>query len=173
MEDKEKTKQESEERYRAVFEQCPIGIGLASLGGKVLSCNKAMETITGYTIEELKKLNLADTYENPKDRKRLLEAINRDGGVANFPVRLRRKDGTLYYALLNVSRVHTGRQDFLQTLCLDISKRKKAEESLEEEKKLLERMNKFMMDRELRIIELKRQVNSLLEDAGKPKQYEV
>jgi PAS domain S-box-containing protein len=122
---------ESEERYRLLFEQSPIGVGLASPDGKVISANKAMEAITGYTIEELKEINLVDIYENPEDRKALLEAVNRDGGVVNFPVRLKRKDATPYDALLTLSRVHRpGGEDLFQTICVDITKQKQAERAL-------------------------------------------
>jgi len=126
---------ESEKRYRLLFEHSPIGTGLASADGKVISINKAMEAITGYSLEELKKINLADTYENPEDRRALLEAINRYGSVVDYPVRLKRKDGTLYDVLLTISRVHhLGSEDLFQTICVDVSKRKQAEE----EKKKLE-----------------------------------
>ena len=122
---------ENVERYRLLFEQSPIGIGLASLGGEVISINKAMQAITGYSLEELKKINLADTYEKPEHRKALLEAVNRYGGVVDYPVRLKRKDGTLYDALLTISRVHHGDEDLFQTICVDVSKRKRAEEERE------------------------------------------
>jgi PAS domain S-box-containing protein len=126
---------DSEKRYRFLFEHLPIGTGLASAAGKVISINKAMEAITGYSLEALKKINLADTYENPEDRRALLEAINRYGSVVDYPVRLKRKDGTLCDVLLTISRVHhLGKEDLFQTICVDVSKRKQAEE----EKKKLE-----------------------------------
>jgi PAS domain S-box-containing protein len=90
-----------------------------------------MEAITGYSIEELKKINLADTYENPRDRKALFEAISRYGGVANFPVRLKRKDGTPYDCLLTISEFHSiGSENLYQTICIDITERKRMEEAL-------------------------------------------
>ena len=122
---------ESEERYRRIFEGSPIGIGLASIDGKVVAMNKAMETITGYTIREFKKISLTDTYDNLKDRQALLKAIKRYGRVANFPARLKRKDGTLYDALLSVSRVEVSGEDLLETICLDISERKRMEDALQ------------------------------------------
>ncbi len=130
---------ESEERYRLLFEHSPIGTGLASADGKVIFINKAMEAITGYSLEELKKINLADTFENPEDRMALLEAINLYGSVVDYPVRLKRKDGTLYDALLTKTRVHhLGGEDLFQTICVDVSKRKQAEEG---KKKLENRLN--------------------------------
>jgi PAS domain S-box-containing protein len=90
-----------------------------------------MEAISGYSMEELKGINLADCYENREDRKAVTEAVNRNGGVVNFPVRLRRKDGTSYDSLLTISPVyHPGSEGLFQTICIDITERKRAEEVL-------------------------------------------
>lgn len=123
----EKALRESEKGYRYLFEQSLLGIGLATPDGKVIRANKTMEVITGYFEEELKKINLADTYENPADKKELLETIERYGCAVDFPTRLKRKDGTIYDALLNVSRVHLAGKDLFQTICMDITERKRAE----------------------------------------------
>jgi len=120
---------ESEKRYRHIFEHSPIGIGISSLKGNVITANKAMETITGYTLKEFRKINIADIYENKEDRKKLLDAINRHGGVSNYPVRLKRRDGTPYGALLSISRINIGGKDFLHTICLDITGQKEVARS--------------------------------------------
>ena len=49
--------------------------------------------------------------------------------------------------------------------------RKEAVDALEKEKMQLEQMNKIMMDREERVLELKQQVDALLEELGRPRQY--
>jgi len=128
----EKKLRESEARYRNLFERSPLGIGLATPDGRVVHINKTMEVITGYFKEELKKINIADIYENQQDRRKLLETIERYGCAVDFPARLKRKDGTLFDALLNVSRVRFGDRDFFQTICMDITERKKAQEALRE-----------------------------------------
>ncbi|MGA2239774.1 MAG: PAS domain S-box protein [Candidatus Bathyarchaeia archaeon] len=120
----------SEERHRLLFEKSPVGIGLASLDGKVLAANETMQAITGYSLEELKRIALADTYENPADRKKLLDSLDQAGSVADYPVRLRRKDGTPYDALLTISRVHIADKEFLQTTCVDITERKRMEKEI-------------------------------------------
>ena len=92
-----------------------------------------MEKITGYSVEELKKINLVDIYKNPEERKALMEAVTRLGGVSNFPAVLKRKDGTPYNVLLTLSRFHNLRgEDLFQTICIDITERKRVEETLRE-----------------------------------------
>lgn len=53
----------------------------------------------------------------------------------------------------------------------DITERKQAEEELKQKMKQLERFNKVVVDRELRMIELKREINDLLKKAGLEKKY--
>ncbi|MBU1635177.1 PAS domain S-box protein, partial [bacterium] len=55
----------------------------------------------------------------------------------------------------------------------DITKRKQAEEELQERLQELEIYYKATMGREGRIIELKQQVNELLAQLGKAKKYDV
>ena len=125
---------ENEERYRYLYENSPTGMGFASVDGRVISCNEAMEDITGYSLEEFKKINLADTYQNPDDREALMEAVKRRGRVVNFPVLLKRKDGTPCNALLTLWRFRNlGGEDLLQTICIDITDHKRLEEALREQ----------------------------------------
>ena len=84
-----------------------------------------MQVITGYTLKEFRKINLADTYVNEKDRKVLLEALDRYGSLTDYRVRLKRKDGTPYDALLSVSRINIGGKDYVHTICHVITGKKK------------------------------------------------
>ena len=54
----------------------------------------------------------------------------------------------------------------------DISKRKEAEEEKTKTMAETERMNKLMMGREKRVIEMKREVNALLGELGREPQYQ-
>ena len=134
----EEALRESEERYRLLFEKSPVGIGLASVDGRIVSANEIMQAITGYSAEELREIRLADTYENPADREKLLETLRRDGAVVNHPARLKRKDGTPYHALLSVSRISIAGKGLLQTTCIDITERKRAENALRQQYSMLD-----------------------------------
>ncbi|MGD8979429.1 MAG: hypothetical protein PVH23_05120, partial [candidate division WOR-3 bacterium] len=62
-------------------------------------------------------INIADTYVSVDDRRRLLQALNQYGRVTDYRVRLKRKDGTPYDAILNISRVNIGGNDYYHTMC--------------------------------------------------------
>lgn len=111
----------SEERYRLLFECSPIGVGIVSLDGVVVDSNRAMQTLTGYSKVELEKTNLTDLYENPKQKKELIEALRGHHAVIDPLVRMKRKNGTLYDAILTVTLVHIRDKDFLQTTLQDIT----------------------------------------------------
>ncbi len=55
----------------------------------------------------------------------------------------------------------------------DITESKRVEQQLRDTIQKLEQMNRLMMGREDRVIELKQEINGLLKNAGKPRRYEV
>ncbi len=124
----EEALRESEERWYNIFNHAPIGICLSTPDGKMLSTNKALETITGYTFKEFKNVDNLDIYENPEDKRRLLDILNQNGRVSNHTMRLKRKDGISYDALLNIMQTHVKGEVVFQTTCIDITERKRDEE---------------------------------------------
>jgi len=126
---------ENQDKYQRLFEESPIGIGVASLDGKVISCNKAMEAITGYSIEELKHINLTDIYAHPTDREEILEMLKQYGRLVNYLVQLKRKDGRVYDAILSMVPIRLNGGNVIQTTCIDMTERRKVEESLKESRR--------------------------------------
>jgi PAS domain S-box-containing protein len=126
----EEALRESEERYRLLFEQSPIGIGILSLDGVVVDANRAMQTVTGCCKVELEKINLTELCANPKQRKVLIEDLRRHATAIDLIVRLKHKDGTLYDASMTVTRIRIRDEDFLQTTLQDITEHKRAGENL-------------------------------------------
>jgi len=118
-------------RYQNLFETTPIGVGVATREGKVLECNKAMLQMTGYSLEEFKQINLADTYQEPRSRQMLLRRLQKDGFVRDFEVQLKRKDGATYYASLTIAPITLDGRDVLLTAQEDITERKRNEDSLD------------------------------------------
>ncbi|MBK8342131.1 MAG: PAS domain S-box protein [Bacteroidetes bacterium] len=58
----------SELKYRSLLEQLTDAIYFTSSDGRFLEFNKATVELLGYSYDELKQLNVENTYANPEDR---------------------------------------------------------------------------------------------------------
>jgi PAS domain S-box-containing protein len=128
----EKALERSEQWYRLIIDNTPIGIGFATLDGRVVTYNKAMETITGYSAEDFNKINLVDMYVDETDRDVMLQELGRNGSIIDYPVQLKRKDGTKYDAVITSKLTTIENKQFVQTILHDVTERKRAEEALKE-----------------------------------------
>jgi hypothetical protein len=63
--------------------------------------------------------------------------------------------------------------DYFAAIILDISDLKKAEEDLRKKNSELELINRFAVDREIKMIELKKQINDLSVQLGKAMPYNL
>ncbi len=68
---------------------------------------------------------------------------------------------------------NSGNVTHVLTISRDITERKRAEEEREKKNEELRRFNKLAVGRELRMIELKKEINALLEDLGKEPRYRI
>ncbi|MEJ2248538.1 MAG: PAS domain S-box protein [Candidatus Lokiarchaeota archaeon] len=74
-----KTEQElkkSEERYRTLYQNTPIGISITDFDGNVLAMNDRMKIITGFeSIDEFNRVKVSSTYKNPLERENMLKEL--------------------------------------------------------------------------------------------------
>src|SRR6476661_5728907 len=125
----------SEERWRLVFENSTLGIMLTDHDHRFLATNRALQTMVGYTAQELLKLSPVDIiFEEEREgaRRRLAELSA--GERANYEVvtRYRRKDGSSIWVNTFVSTIPAGENStpiYIAT-AIDISDRHKAESDL-------------------------------------------
>jgi two-component system cell cycle sensor histidine kinase/response regulator CckA len=66
-----------------------------------------------------------------------------------------------------------GGRYLLAGFTIDITDRKKSEEKINEKVKELERFNVLMVNRELKMIELKKEINQLLDRMGEKSKYKI
>jgi len=127
----EEALQESELRYRTLFETLPVGV-LAALDGRVTDANSTMLQMMGCSSEEIRQFNVRDLYHTQEERTRLLEQVQRDGLVRNFEAELKSKDGSTYYASLNVTAMKIRNETVLVTVARDITEQRRMERALAE-----------------------------------------
>jgi PAS domain S-box-containing protein len=85
--------------------------------------------------------------------------------------KLVKANGETVPILKTVTRMILGGSEHLVESFIDITERKRAEEELKKRAEELEKMNKFMVGRELDMIELKKEVNQLLKELGRTEKY--
>ena len=126
---------ESEERYRALFDNAGIGIDLLDRNGRILKVNRALMQMLGYTEEEFRRLTFED-ITHPDDReisRRNLEALVA-GEVQSYRLEKRylRKDGSILWGDLSISTTRDASGQHAATIGViaDITERKRAEEAL-------------------------------------------
>ncbi|MBX3037285.1 MAG: GAF domain-containing protein [Anaerolineales bacterium] len=122
---------QNEEQYRALFENVPIGIGLADTEGNLITFNDAMLKPGGYTREEVEALgNVAALYQDAGQRNEALRIFRQQGFLNQYPVQFKRKDGTPYDTLLSLTLIQINGKPFVQALVEDVTEKKRAEEAL-------------------------------------------
>ncbi|MGL5877720.1 MAG: PAS domain-containing sensor histidine kinase, partial [Xenococcaceae cyanobacterium] len=132
----EKALSESEERFRAAFEQAAVGIVQTDINGKFSQINHKFADIVGYPpIELLDKYFVDITYPDDISLDRLEIQLLLAGDLKTFAREKRyvRKDKTLVWVNISVSLVRKidGEPDYLIGILQDISDRKQAEEALQ------------------------------------------
>ncbi|MFQ6605286.1 MAG: PAS domain S-box protein [Fidelibacterota bacterium] len=122
----------SERKFRALFEESQDAIYITDGNGKLLEFNPAFRELFGYMDDELKGINVAKLYLNRSDRRRFRDTIRKKGYIKNYPVNLKRKDGTIMSCLIS-SSVQSGpnASGKYQGIIRDISKIEKARKELE------------------------------------------
>jgi len=85
----------AERRYRQLLEQFPVGVYRSRMDGVLIEVNSALTEMLGYpSAEALMVVNARDLYVDLEDRRRWQEGLAREGALAHFDVRLRRRDGS-------------------------------------------------------------------------------
>src|SRR6185436_2345817 len=131
----EEALRESEERWRAVFDNSAAGIALANPSGRFLAGNLAYQKMLGYSEKELRELSFLDiTHEDYRDANSELTTELLEGKRQYFEMekRYRRKDGNLIWVRVHVSLV-PGTQSiprFFLAIVEDITARRRANEEL-------------------------------------------
>ncbi len=129
----EEALQESEERYRSLFERNLAGVYLTTFGGQVLDCNEAFVQILGFdSREEVLSCRALELYYDAADRERFITQLLKQRTLTGYEWCLRRKDGSPIWVLENSNLIPggDGTPAFLQGTLIDITELKRAEREI-------------------------------------------
>jgi PAS domain S-box-containing protein len=130
-------RREAEERYRAIFEQCPDAIGILDPETmKFADFNTVAHNRLGYTREEFAALTIFDVIDgfSPEHFAESTRILN-EKESATFEIRDRTKTGELRDVLVSVRRLILDGRTMSQSVVKDITESKRMEDALRQSEK--------------------------------------
>ena len=138
---------ESEERFRAIFEQAAIGIALATTEGQIIRVNQRLCDLLGYSESTLLTLT-AQSITHPEDLEKSLKYTQQAllGKIQTYSIETRYicHDGQSRWVNLTASLLHdaAGTPQYFIGVLEDIHERKQAEAALQRAKEAAEIANR-------------------------------
>lgn len=165
-----------EKKFRRIFEGSHDMIYTSKLDGSILDVNQAGVDMLGYrSREDLLQMGSAiNFYRKPRDRKKFIELMNREGFVKDYEVEFKRHDGSPIHVLISSRRYENSetRDVEYEGIIKDITRRKNTEEEIWERNRELSILNslavalndvtdlkqllKFTLENVLNVLRLKR-----------------
>ncbi len=98
---------ESEEKFRTLLENIPTCLYMTTHDGRFISMNPGAPKMFGYKdIDEMMKTSVKDCYATLDDRAELISELDKNGYVKNMEIQLKKKDGSVFWALVNANTVY-------------------------------------------------------------------
>ncbi len=168
----------SRDYLKAVLDSTTDAIYVAdSKNGRILDVNRSMCEMYGYSHTEALQTPPGGLSQGvpPYSQAEAMawQEQARNCGPQTFEWLAKRKIGTLFWAEVSIRFATLGTAERMVVTVRDISERKQVEEALKQKYTELERFNKVTVGREVRMIELKREINALLKAAGQPEKYRI
>ena len=172
----EKALKESEERLKNILETSNEGFWLIDNEASTVDVNDAMCLIMDRRREAImgKKVVEFLDAENQHILKREM-LLRRQGKSSAYELALLRPDGKKVPCLFNATPLFdaSGNKVGSFAMVTDIAERKQAEEALHQNLDDLERFSKVAIGREERMIELKQEINTMLQSTGQTEKYKI
>ena len=132
----EKKLQESEKRYRSLYEYALSGLYRSRISdGKMLLANKIVADMLGYeSVEELtKEFIFSETY-SPERRLELIRILEQEGTVNDFEIEVKKRDGEKIDLIIS-AKIYP-EDGYIEGAMIDITERKNLENQVRQAQKM-------------------------------------
>ena len=173
------------EQRQAQYARSLIEAGLDPLvtispEGKITDVNEATVKVTGIPRDELIETDFSDYFTEPDKANEGYQRAFAEGSVTDYPLTMRHRDGALTDVLYNAAVYRDAAGNVLGVFAAarDVTEQKQAQAAIAQQAKELdrlaelERFQRLTVGRELKMIELKKEIEHLRKlvnaDGGRP-----
>jgi PAS domain S-box-containing protein len=179
LKEAEEKLESSEINYRTIFNSTSEAVFIDDAStGQMIDINDTVLKMYGYdSKEEVLALNIGELsanigeYSNERAQELIRKTI--EEGPQRFEWLAKRKDGSTFWIEMYLKKTYILGQERILAVGREIDEQKKAKEKILNQLAELQRWQNVMLNREDRVIELKKEVNELLQQLGKQKKYEI
>ncbi len=135
---------ESELKYSILIDLIPVGVSVTTFDSKILEVNNALVNMMGYiSKKEFKEKKAIDFYLDPEDRNIFLREVEK-GSITGFEHQVVRKDGSHFWgSMTSLTQQSDKYGKIIINTFIDISQRKKIEQSFHRESSLVALLQKI------------------------------
>ncbi len=139
---------EAEERYRGLFDQTHDAVFIIDLKGNYLEANRRASHLLGYTLEEIRQLNLKDISVEMPESQTIYDRLLAGEHIPTYERVFRKKDGNQLTGEIAAELVRDaqGRPLHIQSVVRDIHQRKYTEEQLHRQNEYLTVLHRITLD---------------------------
>lgn len=149
--------------FKRIFDNFQDLYYRTDLDGVIKLVSPSVKVLTGYNPQDIIGKKSSEIYYNPEDRDIFLKEIKNKGEVRNFNTKLINNKGQAVdvsitsHIIFDANKKPIGIEGIIRDITNDVKSENKIKMKIAE----LERLNKLMIGRELKMVELKEKINQL------------
>ncbi len=143
--------------------------------GTIQFVNEAAVSTFCYSEEKILGSPITRCFPIDEERFRseIWTPLLEEGALVQYETEAQRCDGTRFDVAISGARLKQtveGKTNIV-LIARDITEKKQAAEAMAEKLRYIQKINDLMVGREMRIVQIKEEVNTLLEELGRPRKY--
>ncbi|MDJ0802969.1 MAG: transporter substrate-binding domain-containing protein [Desulfobacterales bacterium] len=157
-----------QERLQGILDTSPVSVGI-SVEGVIQYANAHLVDFFGTRQGD----HTTSIYVNPEDRDIIVKELEQTGTVRNYELRVYNAQGEVCDVLSNYNAIEYEGQPAILSWWTDITDIKATSEELKSKFDELARFRQMAIGRELKMIELKKEINEFFKANGAEEKYKI